>query len=188
MNLQELYARLAAGQITDEEAERLDHRHREPKPRRAVGSRPRKPEHVERRRTWAARGKLPPAVAARFTLGEQAVLAVVAWVVQREGDCRKSHAELADMAGVSVSTVRNALREARGQRLIVSEERRQGRWFSLPNIMRIIDREWLAWLRVGPAINFGKALDTSKKERGFREGSGGANRWPPAAGGASECA
>src|SRR4051812_45192306 len=48
-------------------------------PRCLVGSRPRSPGgHMERRRRWAASGCLPPAIAARFTLAEVAVLAVVA--------------------------------------------------------------------------------------------------------------
>src|SRR4051812_33330158 len=47
-------------------------------PRRLVGSRPRSPGHMERRRRWAASGCLPPAIAARFTLAEVSVLAVVA--------------------------------------------------------------------------------------------------------------
>ena len=48
------------------------------RPRRAVGSRPRTDTSMERRRRWAASGRLPPALAARFTLAEQAVLAMVA--------------------------------------------------------------------------------------------------------------
>ncbi|MCJ2102794.1 helix-turn-helix domain-containing protein, partial [Methylobacterium sp. E-046] len=47
-------------------------------PRRAVGSRPRTDASMERRRRWAASGRLPPGLAARFTLAEQAVLALVA--------------------------------------------------------------------------------------------------------------
>src|SRR3954453_5067385 len=47
-------------------------------PRRLVGSRPRTAEHMARRRRWATSGCLPPALAARFTLAEVAVLAVVA--------------------------------------------------------------------------------------------------------------
>ena len=45
---------------------------------RRVGSRPRSPASMERRRSWAASGAMPPQLAARFTLAEVAVLAVVA--------------------------------------------------------------------------------------------------------------
>ena len=44
---------------------------------RRLGSRPRSPATLERRRRWAASGALPPQLASRFTLGEHAVLAVV---------------------------------------------------------------------------------------------------------------
>src|SRR5215212_3350702 len=39
---------------------------------RRLGSRPRTPASMERRRRWAASGWLPPAIAARFTLAEVA--------------------------------------------------------------------------------------------------------------------
>src|SRR4051812_25632188 len=48
------------------------------KPRRLIGSRPRTPASLERRRRWAASGALPPALASRFTTAETAVLAVIA--------------------------------------------------------------------------------------------------------------
>lgn len=132
---------------------------REPKPRKHVGSRPRKPEHVERRRRWAAAGKMPPRIACRFTAAEQAVLAAVAAEVQRRGDCRKSNDELADIAGVSISTAKNALREARALGLIVCEERR-GRWFNLPNIVKITAAEWRSWLRLRHGVKLAAAIDT----------------------------
>src|SRR5215213_7037746 len=47
-------------------------------PRRLVGSRPRTPESLARRRRWVAGGFLPPALACRFTPAETAVLSVVA--------------------------------------------------------------------------------------------------------------
>src|SRR5215210_1593480 len=45
---------------------------------RRLGSRPRSPASLERRRRWAASGALPLALACRFTQAEQAVLAVIA--------------------------------------------------------------------------------------------------------------
>src|SRR3954465_11806300 len=47
-------------------------------PRRLVGSRPKHPEPLDRRRRWAASGALPPTLACRFTAAETAVLAVIA--------------------------------------------------------------------------------------------------------------
>src|SRR4051794_12645530 len=80
---------------------------------RRFGSRPRSPASMERRRRWAASGALPPALASRFTLAEQAVLALVAAEHRKRGDCRLTHKEIADVAGVGVSTVKNAIRAAR---------------------------------------------------------------------------
>src|SRR4051794_33482935 len=55
--------------------------------RRPVGSRPRAPESLARRRRWVANGYLPPALASRFTAAETAVLAVVAAKHQKQGRC-----------------------------------------------------------------------------------------------------
>ncbi|KTT64373.1 hypothetical protein, partial [Sphingomonas endophytica] len=75
--------------------------------RRSVGSRPRTDASMERRRRWAASGRLPPGLAARFTLAEQAVLALVAAETTRRGDCRLAVGHLAAIVGVAETTVRN---------------------------------------------------------------------------------
>ena len=67
---------------------------------------------MERRRRLVASGSMLPQIAGRFTLAEQAVLAVVAMEVVRAGDCRLTIGHIAALAGVCVSTVRNAMREA----------------------------------------------------------------------------
>lgn len=112
------------------------------------GSRPRTDASLERRRRWAASGRLPPQLAARFTLAEQAVLALVAAETARRGDCRLSVPHLAAVAGVSETTVRNALREARGLGMVTIEERRLTGWRSDTNVVRIVSAEWTAWLRL----------------------------------------
>lgn len=81
-------------------------------------------QDLEKRRRWAASGWLPPALAARFTAGELAALSVVAAQVHARGACCLSHDRLAAAAGVSASTARNALREARRLGLVSAEERR----------------------------------------------------------------
>src|SRR4051812_6670420 len=81
-----LWKAYAAGHVTEDQASELSEiieaKRALPalqKPvRRRIGSRPRSPAHMERRRRWAASGCLPPALAARFTLAEAAVLAVLA--------------------------------------------------------------------------------------------------------------
>ena len=118
------------------------------RPRKAVGSRPRTDASMERRRRWAASGRLPPGLAARFTLAEQAVLAVVAAEVAKRGDCRLAVGHIAAVAGVSETMVRNALREARTLGLLTVEERRLARFRSDTNVVCIVSREWSAWLRL----------------------------------------
>lgn len=116
--------------------------------RAASGSRPRTDASLERRRRWAASGRLPPQLAARFTLAEQAALALVAAETARRGDCRLAVGHLATVAGVSETTVRNALREARRLGLVTIEERRLTGWRSDTNVVRITAPEWTAWLRL----------------------------------------
>ena len=117
-------------------------------PRRAVGSRPRTDASMERRRRWAASGRLPPALAARFTLAEQAVLALVAAETTRRGDCRLAVGHLAAIVGVAETTVRNAVREAKKLGLLTVEERRITGFRNDTNIVRIVASEWTAWLRL----------------------------------------
>src|SRR3954463_6980026 len=82
-----LWKAYAAGQVTEAEAQALSEaievRRALPAPQkpaqRRFGSRPRSRSgaSLERRRRWAASGWLPPGIAAKLTLAEQAVLGVV---------------------------------------------------------------------------------------------------------------
>ncbi|MDQ0524194.1 hypothetical protein QO017_005547 [Methylobacterium gregans] len=103
---------------------------------------------MERRRRWAASGRLPPGLAARFTLAEQAVLALVAAETVRRKDCRLSIENMAAVAGVCRSTVKNAIREARRLGLMTVEERQITGFRNDTNVARIISAEWLAWIRL----------------------------------------
>src|SRR3954454_15115557 len=152
-----LWKAYAAGQVSEDQASELsdliETRRALPavaKPaQRRSGSRPRSSASMERRRRWAASGRLPPALAARFTLAEQAALAVIAAEHRKRGDCRLTNGELADAAGVSVTTVKNALRAARALGLISIEERRLTAFRNASNVLRITDASWRAWLRLG---------------------------------------
>src|SRR5215211_2487023 len=151
-----LWKAYAAGQVSEDQAselsEMIEARRALPaaqKPvQRRFGSRPRSPASMERRRRWAASGAMPPALAARFTLAETAVLAVIAAEVLKHSRCTLTVGHLAALAGVSETTVRNALRAARGLGLLTIEERRLTAWRNAPNVVRIVSREWLAWLRL----------------------------------------
>ena len=146
----------AAGGLSDEDAQGLSElitaRRAVPtagKPvQRRVGSRPRSPASMERRRSWATSGHLPPQLAARFTMGEIAVLSVVAAEVRTKGSCSLTIGHIAALAGVSATTVRNALREAVGLGLLRVEERRLTAWRNAPNRVTITSSEWHAWLRM----------------------------------------
>ncbi len=188
-----------AGGLTDDEAQALsdliEARKVLPatqKPvQRRVGSRPRSPASMERRRSWAACGAMPPQLAARFTLAEVAVLAVVAAEVRTKGSCSLTIGHIAALAGVSETTVRNALREAKALELVTIEERRLRPWFNAPNVVRIVSREWMSWLRLrGPSSRVqnrdGHAYKDRKEgapsaQRAAEEeggGSGEPHRWP----------
>ena len=107
---------------------------------------PKRAEARERARRWAAAGRMPPAIAAKFTPGEQAALAVIAFEFAKRQFCDKSIGELATVAGVSQSTVKRALRQARFLGLLTVQERRLSRYRNETNIVRIIGKAWLAWL------------------------------------------
>jgi hypothetical protein len=168
-----MYKAFTAGQITEAEAETLDTlinaKAAIPAPetpaRRRVGSRPRSSASVQRRRSWAAAGRLPPALAARFTLAEQAVLAVVALEVKKHGACALTVGHIAALAGVSETTVRNALRQAQALTLVTIEERRRTAWVNYPNKVSIVSREWAAWLRLTTGANSYTPRSESKRRR-----------------------
>jgi hypothetical protein len=91
---------------------------------------------------------MPPALASRFTLAEQAVLAVVAAEVVKHGACTLTIGHIAALAGVGRSTVKRALRVAQGLGLVRIEERRLSAWRNAPNVITITSAEWNAWLRM----------------------------------------
>src|SRR5215217_1938773 len=168
-----LYKAFAAGQISEAEAEELDTlintKAAIPAPekpvQRRIGSRPRSSASMERRRSWAAAGRLPPALAARFTLAEQAVLAVVASEVKKHGACFLTIGHIAALAGVSEQTVRNALRQAQALALVTIEERRRTAWMNYPNKVEIVSKEWAAWLRLATGQSSFSPRSESKRRR-----------------------
>lgn len=115
-------------------------------PPRRVQRSPDRARSIERRRTLAASGPMPPTLACRFTTGELAVLRIVADESKQHGGCRLHLDAIAARAGVCRSTAQNALRQARLLGLLtVLERRRRGRP-SLTNVVRIVSREWRLWL------------------------------------------
>jgi DNA-binding FadR family transcriptional regulator len=71
----------------------------------------------------------------RFSRKELSALAVVSAECARRGACALTLDAIAALAGVSRTTVRNALREARRLGLVEVEERRQ---FAAPNLASVV--------------------------------------------------
>lgn len=90
---------------------------------------------------------MPPALASRFTTGELAVLRIVGDEFQKRQVCAICLDAIAARAGVSRTTAQNAIRQARRLGMVEVQERRRPGMRSLPNLVRVIDREWLAWIK-----------------------------------------
>jgi hypothetical protein len=104
---------------------------------------------IARRRRLAASGPMPPALAAKFTVSELAVLRILGDEVSGQGACGLTLAEIAARAGVCRRMAQSALREAAALGLITVQERRREGQVNLPNVVRVVSREWLQWLRIG---------------------------------------
>lgn len=125
---------------------------------------------IERRRRLAASGPMPPALAARFTTGELAVLRILADEFRDRGSCALCLDAIAARAGVSRSLAKGAIRQARRLGMVEVQERRRTGAKSLPNVVTVVDREWLAWIARGKRI--GGRNQPTTETRGFREGEG----------------
>src|SRR3954470_23729804 len=104
---------------------------------------------IARRRHLAASGPMPPRLASKFTVSELAVLRIVGDEVSGQGACGLTLAEIAARAGVCRRMAQSALREAAALGLITVQERRREGQVNLPNVVRVVSREWLQWLRIG---------------------------------------
>lgn len=101
---------------------------------------------LERRRTLASCGPLPPTLAAKFTTGELSVLWIVSEEVAAKGTCTLTLPELASRAGVGLTKARLALRIAQDLGLLTITERRVPYRPNLSNLIRIVSPAWKAWV------------------------------------------
>lgn len=115
-------------------------------PRRSATS-PDKAMSRDRRRLLACSGPMPPALASRFTTGQLAVLRIVADEVAAKGVCGLCIDAIAARAGVCRRLAQGAIRLAEGDGLLTIEERRHEGRKNSPNLVRVISREWQAWMR-----------------------------------------
>ncbi|KAB1068822.1 helix-turn-helix domain-containing protein [Methylobacterium planeticum] len=128
---------------------------------------------IERRRTLASSGPMPPALAAHFTEGERAVLKVLADEVEKAGQCDRSIDELAARAGVSRTVAKNALRTAEKLILIVVHRRPQEGRKNLTNLVAIVSLEWKAWIARRKRKAIGVGMPSPSDIRNSRKGRQG---------------
>src|SRR3954471_23127242 len=161
-----IWQSLAAGAVGDDDAQALAeqlHAHRavirgdlkpvglppgQPSifPPRRLQRAPKRPVAIARRRHLAASGPMPAALACKFTVSELAVLRIIGDEVRQHGHCDRCVDELAARAGVCRRMVQTALREAARLGLVTVEERRREGRRNLPNVIRIVSKEWTNWL------------------------------------------
>ncbi|HLM22461.1 MAG TPA: hypothetical protein VK390_13185, partial [Propionibacteriaceae bacterium] len=118
-------------------------------PPRRPQTTPQRPVAIARRRHLAASGPMPPALACKFTVSELAVLRIIGDEVRQHGHCDRCVDEIAARAGVCRRMVQNAIREAARLGLLTVEERRREGRRNLPNVVRIVSKEWTSWLTRG---------------------------------------
>jgi hypothetical protein len=88
-------------------------------------------------------------LACKFTVGELAALRIVADEVREKGHCDRALAEIAARSGVCRSIAKNAIRAAAAMGLLTVQERRREGQKNLPNVVRIVSREWQLWIKRG---------------------------------------
>ena len=131
---------------------------------------------VERRRKLGGSSGLPDTIRHQYTEGERAVLTVVAGEVKRQGICDLPIDRIAAVAGVSRTTVQNAMRRAalNGHVLITPRPRRGNK--NLTNLVSITSAEWRLWIKRGPSparsIGFNSVHPTKNTDKNpYGEGS-----------------
>lgn len=105
---------------------------------------------IERRRRLASSGPLPPSIACRYTVGQQAVLRIVGDEIRDKGSCTLPLAAIAARAGTCRKLVQTTIRIARQEGLLAYQERRRPGQVSQTNVLTIASKEWAAWLTKGP--------------------------------------
>ena len=121
-------------------------------------------EATKKRRKWGGGSSLPDTVCQYYTEAERAALGVIGEQVKRQGFCDLPLEKIAEMAGVSRTSVQNCLRKARSRDRndIAVQLRPQPGRKNLTNVIRIISAEWVLWIK--RSIGF-KRLNPSERSR-----------------------
>jgi hypothetical protein len=107
----------------------------------------------DRRRMLGGSSALPDNLRQHYTEGQRSVLCIVAGEIKRHGVCDLPIDKIAALAGVCRTTVQTAMHEARRlQHIKITERPVHGRK-SLPNLVEIVSREWLTWIKRGPSAS-----------------------------------
>lgn len=111
---------------------------------------PDREKSIERRRTLAATWPMPPRMCGKLTTSQAAYAKIVADEVARNGDCRLTLDEIAARAGICRKTAKRAQDRLWNelQWITVESQPVPGRKH-LPNIVRIVSKEWLLWIAMG---------------------------------------
>jgi hypothetical protein len=117
----------------------------------------------ERRRVLGGSAVLPPNLRCHYTLGQMAVLAIVAGECKHHGICDLPIDKIAALAGCCRTTVQTTLHEARRLFQLRITERPQWGRKSLTNVVEIISLEWLSWIRRGPTAHRVTGSNSLKK-------------------------
>lgn len=107
---------------------------------------------VRRRRQLGGSSSMPDTIRHHYTEGQRAALAVICGEIKHHGVCDLAIDRIAAVAGVSRTTVQNALREARELGHIIVEARPRRGQKNLTNLVRVVSAEWVAWLKRGPSL------------------------------------
>ena len=114
---------------------------------RLYGGDPARYAAMQKQRNYGSSNPLPPALRYLFTRSELSALAIIGQEVKKSGACTLSNAAIAGRAGCGLSTVKNALREAKCLGLVHVVYRPVRGQRNLPNIVTIISEEWTLWLK-----------------------------------------
>ncbi len=117
----------------------------------------------KRRRMLGGSSGLPDTIRHHYTEGERAALFVVAGEVRKRGFCDLPIDRIAATAGVGRTTVQNAFREARRLAHLKVELRPRRGQKNDTNIVRIVSKEWLTWLKRAPSTGL-KRVSTTKRQ------------------------
>lgn len=161
----QLWLAWANGEISDDAAQAIAEAHHRAtptsgttgpfkNPRTAFPARrpqrsPDRQRSIERRRRLAMSGPMPPNLACQFTVGELAVLRIVANEAHQHGGCRLHLDAIAARAGVCRRLAQMAIRRAERLGLLSVTERRISAFRNDTNVVRVVDKAWVTWLDRG---------------------------------------